>query len=85
MIGVEDTRVDGIGGESLRLVDDMVRLVESGLITEASIDYSVYRIYWLNLNGYFDNPYVDRIMQSSYWLPEHQALSLEAALKSMTL
>lgn len=87
VIGVEDAGVDGIGGESLRLVDDMVRLVESGLITEASIDYSVYRILLAKFKmGIFDNPYVDPdYAEQLVGCPEHQALSLEAALKSMTL
>lgn len=87
VIGVENARVDGIGGESIRLIDDMVRLVEAGLISEASIDDSVYRILLAKFKmGIFDNPYVDPdYAEQIVGCPEHQALSLEAALKSMTL
>jgi len=77
VIGVENARVDGIGGESIRLIDDMVRLVEAGLISEASIDDSVYRILLAKFKmGIFDNPYVDPdYAEQIVGCPEHQALS----------
>ena len=56
--------MDGIGGESIRLIDDMVRLVEAGLISEASINDSAYRILLAKFKmGIFDNPYVTLIME----------------------
>ena len=36
VIGVAEGQVDGIGGESIRLIDDMARLVDEGLIDERS-------------------------------------------------
>lgn len=87
VIGVAEGQVDGIGGESLRLVDDIARLVDEGLIEEEIIDKAVRRTLEAKFKmGIFENPYVDvdhaeQLVGSA----EHQQLSLEAARASMTL
>jgi len=86
-IGVGDAKVDAIGGEAMRLIDDIARLVTAGEIQEATINDSVRRILIAKFKlGVFENPYVDpsnaeKVVGSA----EHQQLSLEAALQSMTL
>ena len=87
VIGVAEGQVDGIGGESIRLIDDMARLVDEGLIDEEIIDRAVRRTLVAKFKmGIFDNPYVDvEYAEQLVGCPEHQALSLEAARKSMTL
>lgn len=87
VMGFEDAGVDVSGGSSLREFDAAVRLVEEGRIDVETVDTAVARILKAKFQiGVFENPYVDpdlaeRIVGSD----EHQALSLEAAEKSMTL
>lgn len=87
VIGVAQGQVDGIGGESIRLIDDMARLVEEGLIAEEIIDRSVIRTLTAKFKlGVFENPYVDEEYAAQIvGCEEHQQLSLEAARASMTL
>ncbi|MDR3268715.1 MAG: glycoside hydrolase family 3 C-terminal domain-containing protein [Tannerella sp.] len=66
---------------------DLLSLVRSGRISEATIDASLRRVLTVKFElGLFDAPYVDvkeadRIVRC----PVHLALALEAARKSMTL
>ena len=87
VIGVGDAKVDGIGGESMRLIDQIEELVQEGRIQEESIDASTRRILLAKFDmGVFENPYVDPVY-AEYFVGnlKHQALSLEAARQSMTL
>ena len=86
-IGVGQAKVDGIGGESIRLIDQIAVLVENGKISESSIDQSVLRILEAKFSlGVFENPYVDpEYAESIVGNQKHQELSLEAARQSMTL
>lgn len=87
VIGVQEGQVDGIGGESIRLIDDIARLVGEGLIEEEAIDRSVRRTLIAKFKmGVFENPYADvEYAAQLVGSPEHQALSLQAARQSMTL
>ena len=87
IIGVKDAKVDGIGGESIRLIDTMVDLIEKGSIPVEGIDESCMRILKAKFElGVFENPYVDVDYAVSYvGNAENQALSLRAAQESMTL
>jgi beta-glucosidase len=87
VIGVQEGQVDGIGGESIRLIDDIARLVGEGLIEEEVIDRSVRRTLIAKFKmGVFENPYADvEYAAQLVGSPEHQALSLQAARQSMTL
>jgi beta-glucosidase len=65
----------------------LVELVQSGRVSEADLDRSVARLLRAKfLAGLFENPYVDpdRAEQVSN-APEHQALALEAARRSIVL
>lgn len=86
-IGVGQAKVDGIGGESIRLIDQIADLVAKGKISENSIDSSALRILTAKFElGVFENPYVDPGFAEQFvGNEEHQALSLEAARQSMTL
>lgn len=86
-IGIGEAKVDGVGGESMRLIDQVVDLVEEGKISEDSINASVQRILEAKFKlGIFENPYVDPLYAERFvGNPDHQALSLEAARQSMTL
>ena len=74
VIGVAEGQVDGIGGESIRLIDDMARLVDEGLIDEEIIDRAVRRTLVAKFKmGIFDNPYVDvEYAEQLVGCPEHQ-------------
>ena len=87
IIGVADAKVDGIGGESIRLIDTIVGLVDQGRIPMKGIDESCMRILKAKFElGVFENPYVDVDYAVSYvGNEENQALSLRAAQESMTL
>ncbi|MCS7240348.1 MAG: glycoside hydrolase family 3 C-terminal domain-containing protein [Candidatus Bipolaricaulota bacterium] len=87
IIGIERAEVDAVGGASPRDITDVVRLVEEGKIRAARIDDAVRRILWAKFTlGIFENPYVDpAYAEKVVGCPEHQALSLAAARRSMTL
>ena len=87
IIGVTQSRVDGIGGESIRLIDQMEELTEEGKIDEAIITAAAKRIVLAKFQlGVFENPYCDVDYAVSFvGNAEHVALNLEAARKSMTL
>ena len=87
LIGVMDAQVDGIGGESIRLIDKMEGFYEEGKITEEVLDAACTRILRAKFQlGIFENPYVDVAYAVSYvGSDENQAVNLEAAEKAMTL
>ena len=70
-----------------RAYEKLVDLVRSGRVSEAALDRSVARLLRAKfLAGLFENPYVDpeRAEQVSN-TPEHQALALDAARRSIIL
>ena len=87
IIGITESRVDGIGGESIRLIDQMEELVGDGKIDEDIITAAAKRIVKAKFElGVFENPYCDVEYAVSFvGNEEHMALNLEAARKSMTL
>ena len=87
IIGVTQSRVDGIGGESIRLIDQMEELTEEGKIDEEILTAAAKRIVKAKFQlGVFENPYCDVEYAVSFvGNEEHTALNLEAARKSMTL
>ena len=87
IIGVTQSRVDGIGGESIRLIDQMEELTEEGKIDEDILTAAAYRIVKAKFElGVFENPYCDVEYAVSFvGNEEHTALNLEAAEKAMTL
>ena len=87
IIGITESRVDGIGGESIKLIDQMEELVEEGKIDEEIVTAAAKRIVKAKFElGVFENPYCDVDYAVSFvGNEEHTALNLEAAEKSMTL
>ena len=87
IIGVTESRVDGIGGESINLISQMEDLVGQGKIDEEIISAAAKRIVLAKFQlGVFETPYVDVDYAVSFvGNEEHTALNLEAARKSMTL
>lgn len=87
IIGITESRVDGIGGESIKLIDQMEELVGEGKIDEEIITAAAKRIVKVKFElGVFENPYCDVDYAVSFvGNEEHLALNLEAAEKSMTL
>lgn len=87
LIGVMDAQVDGIGGESIRLIDKMEGFYKEGMITEEVLDAACTRILRAKFQlGIFENPYVDVDYAVNYvGSDENQAINLEAAEKAMTL
>ena len=87
IIGVMDGGVDGIGGESITLIDTMEEMVGDGRITEEVVDAACHRILRAKFQlGVFENPYVDAEYAKEYvGCEENQAVSLRAAEESMTL
>ena len=87
LIGVTESRVDGIGGESIRLIDQMEELTVEGKIDESILDAAATRIVKAKFElGVFENPYCDVEYAVSYvGNAESTALNLEAAEKAMTL
>lgn len=87
LIGVTESRVDGIGGESIRLIDLMEEYTNDGKIDEAILDASATRIVKAKFElGVFENPYCDVGYAVEFvGNKESQAVNLEAARKAMTL
>ena len=87
LIGVMEGQVDGIGGESIRLIDTMETLYNEGQITDEVLDAACRRILLPKFQmGVFENPYCDVAYAIEYvGNDESRALNLEAARKSMTL
>lgn len=87
LIGVTESRVDGIGGESIRLIDQMEELTAEGKIDESILDAAAMRIVKAKFElGVFENPYCDVEYAISFvGNEESTALNLEAARKAMTL
>ena len=87
IIGVTESRVDGIGGESIKLIDQMEDLTAEGKIDEEILTAAATRIVKAKFQlGVFENPYCDVEYAVSFvGNEEHTALNLEAARKSMTL
>lgn len=86
-VGVSEGGVDGIGGESIRLIDTMEGLYGQGRITDETLNAAVTRILRAKFQlGMFENPYCNEEYAVSYvGNAENQALSLKAAEESMTL
>lgn len=87
LIGVTQSRVDGIGGESINLITQMEELTAAGKIDEAILDAAATRIVKAKFEmGVFENPFCDvEYAKEFVGNEEHVALNLEAARKSMTL
>ena len=87
IIGVTQSRVDGIGGESIRLIDQMEEMTAEGKIDEDILTAAATRIVKAKLQlGVFENPYCDVDYAVSFvGNEEHTQVNLEAARKAMTL
>ena len=87
LIGVTQSRVDGIGGESIRLIDYMEEYTGDGKIDEAILTAAATRIVKVKFEmGVFENPYCDVEYAVSFvGNEESQALNLQAAREAMTL
>ena len=87
IIGVTQSRVDGIGGESIRLIDQMEEMTDEGKIDEEILSAAAHRIVKAKFElGVFENPYCDVEYAVSFvGNEEHTAVNLEAARKAMTL
>lgn len=87
LIGVTEGQVDGIGGESIRLIDTMADLFDQGEITDEILDAACLRILSAKFQlGVFEDPYVDEDYAAEYvGNDESRALNLQAAEESMTL
>ena len=87
LIGVTQSRVDGIGGESIRLIDYMEQYTQEGKIDEAILDAAAKRIVKVKFEmGVFEKPYCDVEYAVSFvGNEESQKLNLEAAEKAVTL
>lgn len=87
LIGVTQSRVDGIGGESIRLIDQMEELTQEGKIDESILDEAATRILKAKFElGVFENPYCDVEAAVAFvGNEESTAVNLEAARKAMTL
>ena len=87
IIGVTQSRVDGIGGESIRLIDQMEEMTADGKIDEAILTAAATRIVKAKFQlGVFENPYCDVDYAVSFvGSEEHTQVNLEAARKAMTL
>ena len=87
LIGVTQSRVDGIGGESIRLIDLMEELTDEGKIDEAILTAAAKRIVKVKFEmGVFENPYCDVEYAVSFvGNEENQKVNLQAAEEAMTL
>ena len=87
IIGVTQSRVDGIGGESIRLIDQMEEMTAEGKIDEAILTAAATRIVKAKFQlGVFENPSCDVDYAVSFvGNEEHTKVNLEAAEKAMTL
>ncbi len=87
LIGVTQSRVDGIGGESIRLIDLMEEYTQEGKIDEAILTAAATRIVKVKFEmGMFGNPYCDVDYAVSFvGNEENQKVNLQAAREAMTL
>lgn len=87
LIGVMQGQVDSIGGESIRLIDQMETLYNDGKITDDVLNAACTHILSAKFKlGVFENPYVDVDAAVAYVGSDaNQAVNLEAAEKAMTL
>ena len=87
LIGVTQSRVDGIGGESIRLIDLMEEYTQEGKIDEAILTAAATRIVKVKFEmGMFENPYCDVDDAVSFvGNEENQKVNLQAAREAMTL
>lgn len=87
LIGVTQSRVDGIGGESIRLIDLMEEYTQEGKIDEAILTAAATRIVKVKFEmGMFENPYCDVDYAISFvGNEENQKVNLQAAREAMTL
>lgn len=87
LIGVTQSRVDGIGGESIRLIDLMEEYTQEGKIDEAILTAAATRIVKVKFEmGMFENPYCDVDYAVSFvGNEENQKVNLQAAREAMTL
>ena len=87
LIGVTKSRVDGIGGESIRLIDLMEEYTQEGKIDEAILTAAATRIVKVKFEmGMFENPYCDVDYAVSFvGNEENQKVNLQAAREAMTL
>lgn len=87
IIGVTQSRVDGIGGESIRLIDQMEEMTAEGKIDEDILTAAATRIVKAKFQlGVFENPYCDMDYAVAFvGNEEHTQVNLEAARKAMTL
>ena len=87
LIGVTQSRVDGIGGESIRLIDLMEEYTQEGKIDEAILTAAATRIVKVKFEmGMFENPYCDVDYAVSFvGNEESQKVNLQAAEEAMTL
>jgi len=72
---------------SFAYIRHLADLVREGSVPEAAIDAAVRRILALKFAlGLFDHPYIDEMLPAQVILhPEHRALALEVARRSMVL
>ena len=87
LIGVTQSRVDGIGGESIRLIDLMEEYTQEGKIDEAILTAAATRIVKVKFEmGMCENPYCDVDYAVSFvGNEENQKVNLQAAREAMTL
>lgn len=87
IIGVTQSRVDGIGGESIRLIDQMEEMTQEGKIDEDILTAAATRIVKAKFQlGVFESPYCDVDYAEAFvGNEEHTQVNLEAARKAMTL
>lgn len=87
LIGVTQSRVDGIGGESIRLIDYMEQYTNEGKIDEDILTAAAKRIVKVKFEmGVFENPYCDVEYAVEFvGNEESQQLNLQAAREAMTL
>lgn len=87
LIGVTQSRVDGIGGESIRLIDLMEEYTQEGKIDEAILTAAATRIVKVKFEmEMFENPYCDVDYAVSFvGNEENQKVNLQAAREAMTL
>lgn len=87
LIGVTQSRVDGIGGESIRLIDLMEEYTQEGKSDEAILTAAATRIVKVKFEmGMFENPYCDVDYAVSFvGNEENQKVNLQAAREAMTL
>ena len=87
VIGIMEGGVDGIGGESINVIDQILNLVDSGDIDEEVITASAKRVVKAKFEmGVFENPYCDvEAAMALVGNEESQQVNLDAARKAMTL